>query len=127
TIDQVRLYGGHAKWFADLAPAEGTDEIVRYFRAVACRAIALTRERPAGPVHLNVPLREPLMPAPRPQGMLPGELRSPSPWGGRAAGMGTTLHRGPSSAADAGPRSDPAACGRSVPGSQGSDRLRAAG
>lgn len=87
TIDQVRLYGGHVKWFADLAAAEGTNEIVRYFRAVACRAIAATRERPAGAVHLNVPFREPLVPAPRPEGMLPEERRSASAWEGRAAGQ----------------------------------------
>ncbi len=87
TIDQVRLYGGHVKWFADLAAAEGTDEIVRYFRTVACRAIAVTRERPAGAVHLNVPLREPLVPAPQPHRMVPEEQRSASAWGGRASGQ----------------------------------------
>lgn len=87
SIDQVRLYGGHVKWFADLAAAEGTDEIVRYFRAVACRAVAATRGRPSGPVHLNVPFREPLVPAPQPEGMLPEARRSASAWAGRPAGQ----------------------------------------
>jgi 2-succinyl-5-enolpyruvyl-6-hydroxy-3-cyclohexene-1-carboxylate synthase len=85
TIDQVRLYGGHTNWFADLADAQATDEIVRYFRAVACRAIAAARGRPPGPVHLNVPLREPLAPAPRPQEMPSEARRAPAAWDGRPA------------------------------------------
>ena len=86
TIDQVALYGGHVKWFADLAAAKGTDESVRYFRTVACRAVAAANARPAGPVHLNVPFREPLVPAPRPEEMPPEERRAASAWEGRPGG-----------------------------------------
>ena len=62
TIDQVRLYGGYVKWFVDVAPPEATDAVLRYYRATACRAVAVAAEAPAGGVHLNVPLAEPLVP-----------------------------------------------------------------
>jgi 2-succinyl-5-enolpyruvyl-6-hydroxy-3-cyclohexene-1-carboxylate synthase len=66
TIDQLRLYGEHAKWFFDLPEPELTPEHVRLVRVVAARAVATATAEPAGPVHLNWPLREPLLPAPAP-------------------------------------------------------------
>jgi len=62
TIVQVRLYGAHAKWFVDVAVPEATDALVRYARSLACQAVAEATAVPAGPVHLNLPLREPLVP-----------------------------------------------------------------
>ncbi len=62
-IDQVRLYGSYAKWFADVALPEDSPEMLRYIRATAARAVAIARLAPSGPVHLNFPLREPLVPA----------------------------------------------------------------
>ena len=60
TIDQIRLYGGHVRWSADLpVPGEVSSDHARY---VARRAGAAAAGPPAGPVHLNVPLREPLEP-----------------------------------------------------------------
>jgi 2-succinyl-5-enolpyruvyl-6-hydroxy-3-cyclohexene-1-carboxylate synthase len=64
TIDQVRLYGIHAKWFADMLPPEATPEALRYARTMAGRAVATAMAGPAGVVHLNFPFREPLTPAP---------------------------------------------------------------
>jgi 2-succinyl-5-enolpyruvyl-6-hydroxy-3-cyclohexene-1-carboxylate synthase len=61
-IDQVHLYGQHVKWFADMALPENSDEIIRYARTVGARAAALAGQAPAGPVHLNFPFREPLIP-----------------------------------------------------------------
>jgi 2-succinyl-5-enolpyruvyl-6-hydroxy-3-cyclohexene-1-carboxylate synthase len=63
TIAQVRLYGEHAKWFVDVASPEATVTLLRYARTLACQAVATALERPPGPVHLNVPLAEPLVPA----------------------------------------------------------------
>src|SRR6266487_169750 len=63
-IDQNRLYGTHVKWFADVALPEATNAALRYIRTLACRAASLTQAVPAGPVHLNFPLREPLTPEP---------------------------------------------------------------
>jgi 2-succinyl-5-enolpyruvyl-6-hydroxy-3-cyclohexene-1-carboxylate synthase len=62
TTDQVRLYGEHARWFFDLPEPELTPEHLRLVRVVAARAVATASAEPAGPVHLNWPLREPLLP-----------------------------------------------------------------
>ena len=62
TIDQVRLYGPRTRWFSELPPPADTPELLRYARTVAARAIAVSRSAPAGPVHLNLPFREPLVP-----------------------------------------------------------------
>ena len=70
TIDQIKLYGSHVKWFAEAGPAElGT----RYFRALACRAVAAALRGPPGPVHVNFPLREPLVPPPGSRLEIPGQ------------------------------------------------------
>lgn len=61
-IDQINLYGKHAKWFMEMAPPENTAEMLRYVRTVCARAAAIAKRAPAGPVHLNFPFREPLIP-----------------------------------------------------------------
>ena len=64
TIDQVGLYGTHARAFRDLpCPGDaGLDGAMAAAQGLdACR-VALAGAR--GPVHLNVPLREPLLPLP---------------------------------------------------------------
>ena len=91
TIDQVRLYGAHAKWFVDLARPEGTDDTLRYFRTIACQAVAATLDDPAGPVHLNVPLAEPLVPVDAPEELVPSSERAAPAWQGRAAGRPYTV------------------------------------
>ncbi|MBM3470933.1 MAG: 2-succinyl-5-enolpyruvyl-6-hydroxy-3-cyclohexene-1-carboxylic-acid synthase [Armatimonadetes bacterium] len=86
TIDQVRLYGTHAKWFADVAIPEATDALMRYARSVASRAVAVAAGAPPGPVHLNFPLREPLVPVPAPEQLPPEEARAHAAWTGRDEG-----------------------------------------
>jgi 2-succinyl-5-enolpyruvyl-6-hydroxy-3-cyclohexene-1-carboxylate synthase len=62
TIDQNQLFGAHVKWFAEVALPEATPHMVRYARTLAGRAVAMAAAAPRGPVHLNFPLREPLVP-----------------------------------------------------------------
>ena len=61
TIDQAAMYGTSVKRSVELPIADGTEAMLRYVRATAARMIALAIEAPAGPVHINVPLREPLL------------------------------------------------------------------
>ncbi len=62
-IDQIHLYGGNVKWFVELALPEANAAALRYIRTTAARAVATARESLPGPVHLNLPFREPLVPA----------------------------------------------------------------
>ncbi len=85
-IDQQRLYGTHAKWLGETALPEATNEALRYIRTIADRSLALTQIVPAGPVHINMPLREPLTPAALPSMPLPpDDARDPLAWQGRPA------------------------------------------
>jgi 2-succinyl-5-enolpyruvyl-6-hydroxy-3-cyclohexene-1-carboxylate synthase len=63
TIDQIKLYGAAVRWFCEVGNHEADDEGLLHYRYAACRAFAAARgdSRP-GPVHLNVPWREPLAP-----------------------------------------------------------------
>jgi 2-succinyl-5-enolpyruvyl-6-hydroxy-3-cyclohexene-1-carboxylate synthase len=74
TIDQVRLYGHQVKWFAEAGPSGAA--------AMARRAVATALAPFPGPVHINIPLREPLLPSVE---MAPAEVAEvrPAP---RAAG-----------------------------------------
>jgi 2-succinyl-5-enolpyruvyl-6-hydroxy-3-cyclohexene-1-carboxylate synthase len=64
TIDQIKLYGSAVRWFSELGTAAADDSGLLHFRSTAARAFAAASGPPAGPVHLNVPLREPLAPMP---------------------------------------------------------------
>ncbi len=80
-IDQTRLYGVFAKWFMDVALPEASNDALRYVRTLACRAVATARGVPEGPVHLNFPFREPLVPV---AADLPAEAtRDLIAWNGR--------------------------------------------
>jgi 2-succinyl-5-enolpyruvyl-6-hydroxy-3-cyclohexene-1-carboxylate synthase len=61
TIDQLKLYGGAAKWFFEVGVHEASTETLRWIRTLACRAYATAIGGAPGPVHLNFPLREPLV------------------------------------------------------------------
>ncbi|MGH2953624.1 MAG: 2-succinyl-5-enolpyruvyl-6-hydroxy-3-cyclohexene-1-carboxylic-acid synthase [Solirubrobacterales bacterium] len=67
TIDQLKLYGDAVRWFCELGNHAADDAGLLHFRSVACRAFATARGDPRpGPVHLNVPWRDPLEPVSRP-------------------------------------------------------------
>ena len=60
TTDQIKLFGAAVKFFTDVGTPcleESTPSANNYLRSLVCRAVASAAD---GPVHLNVPLREPL-------------------------------------------------------------------
>jgi len=66
TIDQLKLYGSGVRWFCDAGTHDADDAGLIHMRATGCRAFAAARGEPRpGPVHLNLPWREPLGPEPR--------------------------------------------------------------
>ncbi len=60
-IDQLKLYGGAVKWFFEVGVDTATPAIQRWIRQLACRAYWTAVGGRPGPVHLNFPLREPLV------------------------------------------------------------------
>lgn len=64
TVDQGKLYGSFVKWFYEMPVPEAgqIDMLHRHASQMAGRAVAHAMSRPCGPVHLNYPFREPLMP-----------------------------------------------------------------
>ncbi|HEX3390825.1 MAG TPA: 2-succinyl-5-enolpyruvyl-6-hydroxy-3-cyclohexene-1-carboxylic-acid synthase [Streptosporangiaceae bacterium] len=112
-IDQVKLYGGAVRWFAEAGVPEARPGMNAYWRSLACRAWAAAAGADGGlpgPVHLNLPLRDPLVPGlPDPA----GDGSWPEPLDGRAGGAPWTRWAAPSS----GPVSD----GTAQPGWSGPD------
>jgi 2-succinyl-5-enolpyruvyl-6-hydroxy-3-cyclohexene-1-carboxylate synthase len=95
TIDQLKLYGAAVKWFFEVGVHDATAERLRWVRTLACRAYETALDPAPGPVHLNFPLREPLvldagLPADetgRPNGR-PYVISEPVPSPGPAGGPG---------------------------------------
>lgn len=63
TIDQVRLFGTQVRASHELPPAETAPAALRGLGFLAARAVDRSRWPLPGPVHINVPLREPLLPS----------------------------------------------------------------
>jgi 2-succinyl-5-enolpyruvyl-6-hydroxy-3-cyclohexene-1-carboxylate synthase len=69
-IDQIKLYGDSVRWFCEVGVPEDRAGQVGYWRSLACRAWGLASGRQvsgaagaaAGPVHLNLAFRDPLVP-----------------------------------------------------------------
>lgn len=62
TMEQRSLYAGFARWSED-APCPSESVAPDYARALAHRAVTAATGPAPGPVHLNLPFREPLVPA----------------------------------------------------------------
>jgi 2-succinyl-5-enolpyruvyl-6-hydroxy-3-cyclohexene-1-carboxylate synthase len=62
TIDQVGLYGTHARASLEVPAPELDGPALRHLRTLACRAVATALGPPAGPVHVNFPFDKPLEP-----------------------------------------------------------------
>jgi 2-succinyl-5-enolpyruvyl-6-hydroxy-3-cyclohexene-1-carboxylate synthase len=60
-IDQLKIFGDAAKWFFEVELGAAGGEQLRWVRTLACRAYWTALEGRPGVVHLNFPLREPLV------------------------------------------------------------------
>jgi 2-succinyl-5-enolpyruvyl-6-hydroxy-3-cyclohexene-1-carboxylate synthase len=80
TIDQLGLYGRAVRWFHDPGPPD--DGMRPSWRALASRAYADTVVPVPGPVHLNLPFRDPLVGDP---GEIPPGRAGGRPWHRAAA------------------------------------------
>src|ERR1022692_4259827 len=90
TIDQLKLYGSAVRWFCEVGVPEERAGLAGYWRSAAGRAWGLASGAaggPPGPVHLNLALREPLVPD------LPADDR-PAAEGRPAAEDGPAADRG---------------------------------
>jgi 2-succinyl-5-enolpyruvyl-6-hydroxy-3-cyclohexene-1-carboxylate synthase len=118
TIEQAGLYGAAVRWAVDVGVPEPGREAAqnRYWRSVVARAVlvaggALSGD--PGPVHLNLALREPLLPDDGVPGVRPGPPTGP--WAGRPEGAPWTRAAGPAVSSGAAPALAPAGSpGRTV-------------
>lgn len=61
-IDQIEIFGNYVKWFHEMALPEANPKILNYVQSQAGRALFEAQTGNPGPVHLNFPFREPLIP-----------------------------------------------------------------
>ncbi|MBI5824486.1 MAG: 2-succinyl-5-enolpyruvyl-6-hydroxy-3-cyclohexene-1-carboxylic-acid synthase [Chloroflexi bacterium] len=64
TIDQLKLFGDHVRWFADVPAPEAnfSKHFFRYLQTLAARAYETSQSPLPGVVHLNFQFRKPLEP-----------------------------------------------------------------
>jgi 2-succinyl-5-enolpyruvyl-6-hydroxy-3-cyclohexene-1-carboxylate synthase len=96
TVDQLKLYGSAVRWFCEVGVPEARPGMNAYWRSLACRAWASAAGAAGtmpGPVHLNLSLREPLVPDAAETGRPGPDAPSawPEPLAGRAGGAPWTV------------------------------------
>ncbi|MEH1942495.1 MAG: 2-succinyl-5-enolpyruvyl-6-hydroxy-3-cyclohexene-1-carboxylic-acid synthase [Nostoc sp.] len=74
TIDQLRLYGNYPNWQTELALPSADLGMLAYLRQTVIHSWERSQTPTKGPVHLNIPFRDPL--APVPDGTDLSDLRS---------------------------------------------------
>jgi 2-succinyl-5-enolpyruvyl-6-hydroxy-3-cyclohexene-1-carboxylate synthase len=79
TVDQINLYGRAVRWFCEVGVPEDHPGAGTAWRSIAARATAESLGPPAGPVHLNLAFREPLVPTGAPLVDAPGRADG-RPW-----------------------------------------------
>ncbi|MCU0505586.1 MAG: 2-succinyl-5-enolpyruvyl-6-hydroxy-3-cyclohexene-1-carboxylic-acid synthase [Chloroflexi bacterium] len=108
TIDQVHLFGSAARWFVEMPVPEPGAAAEAHWRSVGIRTAATAtgapEGRPAGPVHVNLPFREPLVPV--------GDLGTGAEEPAAAQAMDPAAD--PAAAPAAAPAADPARAPRST-------------
>ncbi|TCT17526.1 2-succinyl-5-enolpyruvyl-6-hydroxy-3-cyclohexene-1-carboxylate synthase [Melghiribacillus thermohalophilus] len=62
SIDQMKMYGSYVKWFHEMAIPDDTEDMLFYARNQAQKAVIMSNDQNPGPVHMNFPFREPLIP-----------------------------------------------------------------
>ena len=86
TIDQIKLFGDDVRLFHEVGVPDARVGQNAYWRSLVCRAVATAtgHRGDPGPVHLNLALREPLVPEPAAEAWpesLDGRA-GPAPWTG---------------------------------------------
>lgn len=66
-IDQVKLYGQYPQWQVELALPSSNPDLLAYLRQTCLYAWEQSQWPVPGPVHLNVPFRDPLAPISDPE------------------------------------------------------------
>jgi 2-succinyl-5-enolpyruvyl-6-hydroxy-3-cyclohexene-1-carboxylate synthase len=79
TIDQRGIYGGAVRWSTALGPPTDVVGAGAGWRSVGARSVSEAVGPPAGPVHLNLAFREPLVPTGAPLVEAPGRSDG-RPW-----------------------------------------------
>ncbi|OYD94492.1 2-succinyl-5-enolpyruvyl-6-hydroxy-3-cyclohexene-1-carboxylic-acid synthase [Nostoc sp. 'Peltigera membranacea cyanobiont' 210A] len=64
TVDQLRLYGNYPNWQTELALPSADLGMLAYLRQTVIHSWERSQTPTKGPVHLNIPFRDPLAPLP---------------------------------------------------------------
>jgi 2-succinyl-5-enolpyruvyl-6-hydroxy-3-cyclohexene-1-carboxylate synthase len=96
TIDQIKLYGSAVRWFCEAGVPEDRPDQAAYWRSMTGRAWAHAAGGGGsfpGPVHLNLPFRDPLVPG---AAAVSAADQLPEALAGRPDGAAWTAMSGPS-------------------------------